>query len=161
MPGARRGAIKAKEAGKAARTQQGMGRGHAALRPTVEGTSVERAAVCMITGLRRSALYVPCDSEKMVEKAICFPADLLLLNLEDGVAAARKDTAREIAVRALRSIDFGVREIVVRINDFESDIGARDLAAVLPCRPDGICVPKVESPAAMQEVARRMSRGAG
>ncbi len=105
----------------------------------------------MITGLRRSALYVPCDSERMIQKAIEVPADLILLNLEDGVTASRKNTARAQAVRALTQLDFGAREIVVRINSLECETGRRDLAAVVACRPDGICLPKIEAPAAIQE----------
>lgn len=58
--------------------------------------------------------------------------------------------ARANAIRALKSFDFGARELVVRINPPESEAGRRDLAAVLPCRPDGICLPKVEGPAAIQ-----------
>jgi citrate lyase subunit beta/citryl-CoA lyase len=100
----------------------------------------------MITGLRRSALYVPCDSEKMLAKAPDMPADLFLLNLEDGVSVARKDLARANAVQALTRLDFGTRELIVRINSLKSAFGPHDLAAVLPCRPDGICLPKVESP---------------
>jgi citrate lyase subunit beta / citryl-CoA lyase len=99
----------------------------------------------MITGLRRSALYVPCDSEKMLAKAAGVPADLLIFNLEDGVSAARKDAARANAVRALTTLAFGSREMVVRINSLETACGQNDLAAVLPCRPDGVCLPKVES----------------
>ncbi len=108
----------------------------------------------MITGLRRSAIYVPCDSEKMLSKAAEFPADLLLLNLEDGVAESRKDLARRNAVDALRSLHFGAREIVVRINSPALEEGRRDLAAVVPCRPDGICLPKIESPLAIQAADR-------
>jgi len=92
----------------------------------------------MINGLRRSALYVPCDREDMIEKAAGVPADLLLLNLEDGVAVSRKEMARANAIRALKSLDFGARELVVRIHPPQSEAGRRDLAAVLPCGPDGI-----------------------
>jgi citrate lyase subunit beta / citryl-CoA lyase len=112
----------------------------------------------MITGLRRSALYVPCDSEKMIAKAVAIPADLLLLNLEDGIAESRKELARDHAVRALSSTDFGVREIVVRINSPESETGKRDLASVLPCRPDGICLPKTETAAAVSTLDAVMRR---
>jgi citrate lyase subunit beta/citryl-CoA lyase len=103
----------------------------------------------MITGLRRSVLYVPCDSEKMLAKAVEIPADMLLLNLEDGVAASKKETARANAVHALKSLDFGARELVVRINSLSSEIGRSDLAAVVPCRPDGVCLPKIDAPAAV------------
>jgi citrate lyase subunit beta / citryl-CoA lyase len=105
----------------------------------------------MITGLRRSAIYIPCDREDMLEKAVGIHADVLLLNLEDGVAASRKEAARANAVRALTSLDFGVRELVVRINPLESETGRRDIAAVLSARPDGICLPKVETPGAVRD----------
>ena len=101
----------------------------------------------MISELRRTVLYVPGDSEKMLSKAVSAAADLLLLNLEDGVAGAKKDEARENVARALRSLEFGSKEVVVRINSMESEVGRKDLAAMVPCRPDGICLPKVESAA--------------
>jgi citrate lyase subunit beta/citryl-CoA lyase len=104
----------------------------------------------MITGLRRSVLYVPCDSEKMLAKAVEIPADMLLLNLEDGVAASRKEAARANAIQALKSLDFGAREVVVRINSLSSEIGRSDLAALVPCRPDGVCLPKIDAPAAVR-----------
>jgi citrate lyase subunit beta/citryl-CoA lyase len=82
----------------------------------------------------------------MIAKSLAFAADVLLLNLEDGVAASRKEEARANAVRVLLSADFGYRETVVRVNELNSEIGRRDIAEVLPCHPDGICLPKVESP---------------
>jgi citrate lyase subunit beta / citryl-CoA lyase len=57
----------------------------------------------MITGFRRSALYVPGDSEKMLERSAALSSDLLILNLEDGVADSRKESARENVVRALKN----------------------------------------------------------
>jgi citrate lyase subunit beta/citryl-CoA lyase len=110
----------------------------------------------MITGLRRSLLYVPCDSEKMIQNAVRVPADLLLLNLEDGVAAACKEQARAHAVQALNSMDFGRREVAVRINSLATDVGRKDLAAILPCKPDGICLPKIESPEQIRSAAEIM-----
>jgi citrate lyase subunit beta/citryl-CoA lyase len=85
----------------------------------------------------------------MIGKAAGIPADLLLLNLEDGVAASRKQLARGNAVRSLRTLSFGDRELVVRINPPDSETGRADLAAIVPCRPDGLCLPKVESVSAV------------
>ena len=98
----------------------------------------------MKTTLRRSALYVPGDSEKMLQRSAGVLADILLLNLEDGVASSQKISAREKIADALKNIDFGDREIVVRINPPDSEIGQADLAAIVPAHPDGICLPKVE-----------------
>jgi len=99
----------------------------------------------MIGNLRRSALYVPGDSEKMLRRCVTVSADMLLLNLEDGVASSRKDMARDNVAAALKSVDFGAREIVVRINPPDTETGLRDLAGIVPRRPDGICLPKVEN----------------
>jgi citrate lyase beta subunit len=107
--------------------------------------------------VRRSLLYVPGDSEKMLEKAASLPADVLLFNLEDGVASARKDEAREKVVGTIASIDYGKREKVVRINSPDTKIGILDLSAIIPSRPDGICLPKVESAGAIVSVAARIS----
>jgi citrate lyase subunit beta / citryl-CoA lyase len=97
--------------------------------------------------LRRSALYVPGDSSKMLQRSATISSDLLLLNLEDGVAASQKASARANIADALRSIDFGYRETVVRINPPNGEIGKLDVAEIVPARPDGICLPKVETAA--------------
>jgi citrate lyase subunit beta/citryl-CoA lyase len=118
----------------------------------------------MITGLRRSLLYVPGDSRKMLGKATTIPADVLVLNLEDGVAASRKDEARENVVWALASLDFGPREVVVRINSPGSAVGSRDMAAAVPGRPDGICLPKIELPGEIERAdnaVRELETGSG
>jgi citrate lyase subunit beta/citryl-CoA lyase len=99
----------------------------------------------MTSPLRRSVLYVPGDSEKMLQKSASLPSDVLLLNLEDGVASSRKDAARENIAKALRTIEFGDHEIVVRINSLTTEIGVRDLAEIVPLCPHGICLPKVEN----------------
>jgi citrate lyase beta subunit len=104
----------------------------------------------MKTFLRRSALYVPGDSRKMLQRSAAVPADMLLLNLEDGVASAQKQAARENIADALRRIDFGGRETVVRINPLNGETGAHDLAVLVPLRPDGICLPKIETAAEIQ-----------
>jgi citrate lyase subunit beta/citryl-CoA lyase len=83
----------------------------------------------------------------MLQRAAAIHADLLLLNLEDGVAESRKPGARKNIVDTLRSVDFGYRETVVRINPLNGEIGRADLFDVIPTRPDGICLPKVESAA--------------
>ncbi len=104
----------------------------------------------MITGQRRSLLYVPGDNARMIEKSPRLPTDMLVFNLEDGVALLRKDEARASVVQALKLSDFAKSEVVVRINSLVSQTGCRDLEAVIPCHPDGICLPKVESAVEIQ-----------
>ncbi len=107
----------------------------------------------MIANARRTLLYVPGDSDKMLQKAALVSSDLLLLNLEDGVASAKKEEARENVARALSSIHYGAREVVVRINSLSTETGLKDLAAIVPRRPDGICLPKIEMASEIQAAA--------
>jgi citrate lyase subunit beta/citryl-CoA lyase len=104
--------------------------------------------------VRRSALYVPGDSEKMLRRSALTAADMLILNLEDGVALSAKASARDNVARALRELDFGGREVVVRVNSPDTEIGLQDLAAVVPLRPDGVCLPKVEKASEIQAADR-------
>jgi citrate lyase subunit beta/citryl-CoA lyase len=105
---------------------------------------MDHGETLMKTTLRRSALYVPGDSEKMLQRSAGVPADILLLNLEDGVASSQKISARGKIADALKRIHFGDRETVVRINPPDSEIGQADLRAIVPAHPEGICLPKVE-----------------
>ena len=107
----------------------------------------------MISDFRRSLLYVPGDSPKMLRRAATLPSDMLLLNLEDGVASAKKEEARGNVADAFNAMIFADREIVVRINSLSGDVGLRDLAAVVPKNPDGICLPKIERATEIQAAA--------
>lgn len=107
----------------------------------------------MKTDFRRSVLYIPGDSERMLQKAAGVAADVLLLNLEDGVSLSKKDESRRNVARALKSADFGNHEVIVRINDVNSVLGRSDLAEIVPGCPDGICLPKVEKAVDIQYAA--------
>jgi citrate lyase subunit beta/citryl-CoA lyase len=95
--------------------------------------------------LRRSALYVPCDNVRALEKARGLDVDVLILDLEDAVAPLAKAAARTNAVAALGGL--GARETVIRINAAGTPWHDDDLAAVLLARPDAVLLPKVNSAA--------------
>jgi citrate lyase subunit beta / citryl-CoA lyase len=95
-------------------------------------------------------LFVPGDSEKMLRKSAAILSDVLLLNLEDGVASSKKNIARDNIAAALNSIDYGKREIIVRINPLDTKTGLIDLTEIVPFRPDGICLPKIETAAQIE-----------
>jgi citrate lyase beta subunit len=78
------------------------------------------------------------------------------MDIEDGVAANRKAEARGVIVEALRSLDFGRSERLVRINPVGSGMEEEDLRAVLPARPDGIVVPKIHEKAHVDWVSARI-----
>jgi len=94
---------------------------------------------------RRALLYVPGDDLHKIQKATGLNADCVCLDLEDGVALNRKDAARGIIRAALQDLDFSGSERLVRINPLNSERGKADLDAVLPARPDGIVLTKVQS----------------
>ncbi|MFH1186269.1 MAG: CoA ester lyase [Chloroflexota bacterium] len=93
---------------------------------------------------RRALLYVPGDDRHKIEKAAALDVDCICMDMEDGVAISRKAQARTTIARALREVTFGKAEKLARINGVGSGLEKDDLQAVLPHRPDGIVVPKLE-----------------
>jgi citrate lyase subunit beta/citryl-CoA lyase len=90
---------------------------------------------------RRSCLTVPGDDERKLARAATIPADEVILDLEDSVAAARKDAARGIVERALRDLHFAAATVAIRVNRGSDD----DLEFVRAVQPDIVVLPKVES----------------
>ncbi|MDQ8728225.1 CoA ester lyase [Bradyrhizobium sp. LHD-71] len=89
----------------------------------------------------RSLLFVPVDDPRKVAKALASSADALILDLEDAIAADRKDFARRACVEALGS-EHGAKKLFVRINALDTDDALSDLAAVVRARPFGLVLPK-------------------
>lgn len=93
---------------------------------------------------RRALLYMPGDDRHKIEKALTLGVDCVCMDMEDGVALNRKAEARRTIASALRELDFGRSEKLARINAVGSGLESEDIEAVLPFRPDGVVVPKVE-----------------
>lgn len=93
----------------------------------------------------RSLLYVPGISERMILKARDSAADALILDLEDAIAPDQKLEARAAVVRMLGEIDFGGKEIFVRINALTTEWGLEDARAVAAVGAPGLVIPKCES----------------
>jgi citrate lyase subunit beta-like protein len=94
---------------------------------------------------RRALLYVPGDDRHKAEKAISLDVDCICLDLEDGVAANRKDAARTEIANSLNTLIFHGSERLVRLNSVSSGLCPLDLAAILTARPDGLYLPKVNT----------------
>ncbi|MEI9411033.1 CoA ester lyase [Mesorhizobium salmacidum] len=106
---------------------------------------------------RRSVLYVPASNEKALAKIAQLACDAVIIDLEDAVAPADKIAAREKLAGILANrpdADHNGRrcEMVVRVNALSSEWGADDLAAVAKAEPDGILLPKVDTPRDVLEV---------
>jgi citrate lyase subunit beta/citryl-CoA lyase len=92
--------------------------------------------------LRRSRLYLPGSEPKYFINAGLHGPDAVILDLEDSVHRDEKDAARILVRNALRAVDFGTCERMVRINQLP--LGLEDLAEVVGESPDLILIPKVE-----------------
>lgn len=110
----------------------------------------------MIVQLRRSVLAMPGSNARALEKGKSLPADVLMFELEDGVAESAKETARDQVVAALKGGGYGAREIVVRVNAPASRWHDADIAALAPAGPSAIVIPKVNSREDVLEAARRV-----
>jgi citrate lyase subunit beta / citryl-CoA lyase len=102
--------------------------------------------------LRRSRLYLPGGEPKYFVNAALHAPDAVILDLEDSVHPAEKDVARILVRNALRAVDFGACERMVRINQLP--FGLQDLAEVIPESPDVVLIPKVEHSAQVAEADR-------
>jgi citrate lyase subunit beta/citryl-CoA lyase len=103
--------------------------------------------------LRRSRLYLPGREPKYFINAGLHAPDAVILDLEDSVHPAEKDAARILTRNALRAVDFGAAERMVRINPLP--LGLTDIEEVVCEGPDVILIPKVESPDQVVEVEQK------
>jgi citrate lyase subunit beta/citryl-CoA lyase len=90
----------------------------------------------------RSLLFVPADSERKIARALASGADVVILDLEDSVAAANKQAARRLAAEVLGSQRRAGPMLIVRVNGLGSGLTEADLEAVMPAGPDGLMQPK-------------------
>jgi citrate lyase beta subunit len=97
---------------------------------------------------------MPGDDRRKIEKGIAALPDSVIMDMEDGVAAGRKLEARSTIAAALRELDFGRVERIVRVNAPGSGLTQAEIAAVLPARPDAILLPKVESSEHVRAIRR-------
>ncbi len=99
----------------------------------------------MISKLKRSVLAMPGSNARALEKGKSLAADVLMFELEDGVAEAAKETARAQVAQAVVNGGYGARQIVVRVNARGSEWYKADVAAIAPTGPDAIVIPKVNA----------------
>jgi len=105
---------------------------------------------------RRALLYMPGDDRHKIEKALTLGVDCICMDMEDGVAINKKAEARAAIAKALQELDFGKSEKLARINAVGSGMEKDDIQAVLPHRPDGIVIPKMEELSQIQWAAEIM-----
>lgn len=106
----------------------------------------------------RSVLYMPAANERALEKAKTIPADALIFDLEDAVAPDAKEAARDAAVAAARSGEYGHRTVTIRSNGLDTHWGAADLEAIAQSGAAAVVIPKVSSVDYLKDVSRALSQ---
>lgn len=100
---------------------------------------------------RRSFIFTPGLKPDMYPKALASGADIVCIELEDGIAPKDKDVARQRALGLFETKDQGEYvdvEKIVRINCLRSQFGLDDVQAILKTDtpPPAIMLPKVMTP---------------
>ena len=98
---------------------------------------------------RRSFIFVPALRPDIFPKALASGADIVCLELEDGIAPSDKDEARAnaLAIFAEKQANDDV-ERMVRINCLRDGFGIADMQAILETStpPPSLMLPKVRTP---------------
>lgn len=98
---------------------------------------------------RRSFIFTPGLRPDMFPKALASGADIVCVELEDGIAPKDKAEARQkaLALFEVPQADDGV-ERIVRINSMRERFGIEDVNAVLASKtpPPALMMPKVRTP---------------
>lgn len=99
--------------------------------------------------LFRSLIFVPGNRPNMLERAISFDADIIMVDLEDSVPPAEKVAAREVArewvPRLVKEAPRSSRKIMVRVNSLDTGLTQDEVAAVAGPDLYGISLGKPES----------------
>ena len=108
--------------------------------------------------LRRTMMFVPGNNPAMVKDAGIYGADSIMLDLEDAVSLTEKDAARMLVFKAIKTVDFGGAEIVVRINGQDTPFYDQDVKAMVRAGVDVIRLPKTESAAMIKKLMADMEK---
>ena len=106
-------------------------------------------------GPMRSLLFVPADAPAKIVKALASPADVVIIDLEDSVAASARPMARRNLIDALR--DARRERIIVRVNGLATGETDLDLDAAMTGAPLGIMLPKSMSGIDVQHLGTKIA----
>lgn len=97
--------------------------------------------------LRRTMMFMNAQKPGLIKDAYIYGSDSIILDLEDAVAENQKDAARFSLYQALKNVDYGDTEVIVRINGLDTPHWQEDIRAVVAGGADGIRIAKCESAA--------------
>ena len=94
--------------------------------------------------LRRTMMFMNAQKPGLIRDAYIYGCDSIMLDLEDAVAESQKDAARFSLYHALKSIDYGDTEVIVRINGLDTPHWREDIRVCVAGGADGIRIAKCE-----------------
>jgi len=97
--------------------------------------------------LRRTMLFMNAQKPGLIKDAYIYGVDSIILDLEDAVAENQKDAARFSLYHALKSVDYGDTEVLVRMNGLETPHWQEDIRVSVAAGADGVRIAKCESAA--------------
>ena len=103
-------------------------------------------------------MFVPGNNPGMMAGAHIYGPDSIMLDLEDSVSMMEKDTARLLVYNALKTIDYGDTEMVVRINPLNTPYGKKDIEAVVKAGVHVVRMPKTETADEVREVEAEIEK---
>jgi citrate lyase beta subunit len=87
------------------------------------GKNGQKHFICItMERLRRTMMFIPGNNPSMMQDAYIYHPDSIMLDLEDSVTVAEKDAARLLVYQALKTVDYGTIERVVRNQPTEHSI---------------------------------------
>lgn len=108
--------------------------------------------------LRRTMMFIPGNNPGMMQDAHVYGPDSIMLDLEDSVSTTEKDAARFLVHNALKTIDYGGIELVVRVNPLTGEFGRKDLLAAVSGGAQVIRMPKTETAQDVADLEEEIDR---
>ena len=107
--------------------------------------------------LLRSLVFVPGNRANMLERALGFGADIVMVDLEDSVPPGEKAAACELAVEWVPRLAAAGRRVMVRVNSLDTGLAADELAAVVGPDLAGISIGKGNTSWDLEQVDRLLT----
>jgi citrate lyase subunit beta/citryl-CoA lyase len=106
----------------------------------------------------RSMLFIPANSWRMIMRATTEMQDAVILDLEDAVPVAEKETARVFARDSVPILKSKGIDVFVRVNSLGTGLTEEDLRFVVVKGLHGIMLPKSETKQAIVKLDRLLGK---
>lgn len=102
--------------------------------------------------LLRSLIFVPGNRPNMLQRALSFNADILMVDLEDSVPPAEKAAARDLAAQWIPQLRQAGRRVMARVNSLDTGLIRDELAALISPHLYGVSVGKTDSAPDLRQI---------